>query len=183
MDGVFLLESDGTVLAAVRDEIDHLLVDEFQDVNRVQYRLVRILAEGGLGLFVIGDPDQAIYGFRGADRRYFRTLFDDYPGARLCRLGTNHRSTQRIVETARAVIAGEPDRLDLTLRATREEGPPLRLMVLESELAEGIAVAHEIVRRVGGTDMVGAGEGGRGVGGFALLVRARTPARESGNLS
>ena len=89
------------LLSACRERFVHLLVDEFQDVNGLQYRLVQLLAGDGRNLFVIGDPDQAIYGFRGADRRYFFRLREDFPEARLIRLETNYRSVGRILRAAR----------------------------------------------------------------------------------
>ena len=170
LDAVALLESDAGVLEEVRRV--HLMVDEFQDVNAVQYRFVRLIAGAGRNLFVIGDPDQAIYGFRGADPRHFRQLLEDFPGARLIRLEVNHRSTGAILGAAHAVIEAEPGRLGLALRATRETGVRVRLLAVESDVAEGIAVAQEIVRQVGGTDLIGASSRtGRSFGDFAVLFR------------
>ncbi len=172
LDAVALLESDAGVLEEVRRRAVHLMVDEFQDVNAVQYRFVRLIAGTGRNLFVIGDPDQAIYGFRGADPRHFRQLLEDFPGAQLIRLETNHRSTGAILGAARAVIEAEPGRLGLALLATREAGARVRLLAVESEVAEGIAVAQEIVRQVGGTDLIGASaRAGRSFGDFAVLFR------------
>lgn len=172
LDVVALLESDPGVLQGVRRDVTHLMVDEFQDVNAAQYRFVRLLAGAGENLFVIGDPDQAIYGFRGADSRHFRQLLEDFPGADLVRLETNHRSTGAILKTAQAVISGAPGRMGLTLRGTREPGARVRLLVLESDVAEGIAVTQEIVRQVGGTDLIGANSKlGRSFGDFAILFR------------
>ncbi|NLC06859.1 MAG: UvrD-helicase domain-containing protein, partial [Syntrophomonadaceae bacterium] len=87
----------------------HLLVDEFQDVNPVQYRLVKAWAGQGVNTFVIGDPDQAIYGFRGADYRFFWQLKDDYPAARVCRLTLNYRSTPTILRAASGVVTHNPE--------------------------------------------------------------------------
>lgn len=88
----------------------HLLVDEFQDVNPIQFRLVLALNREGAGLFVIGDPDQAIYGFRGADSRCFEKLAAACPGLRVIRLTQNYRSTPEILRAALPVISagGEP---------------------------------------------------------------------------
>lgn len=172
LDAVALLESDPGVLEEVRRGAVHLMVDEFQDVNAVQYRFVQLLAGTGRNLFVIGDPDQAIYGFRGADPRHFRRLLEDFPGGRLIRLETNHRSTGAILGAARAIIEEETGRLGLGLRAAREAGARVRLIEVESEAAEGIAVAQEIVRQVGGTDLIGASaRTGRSFGDFAVLFR------------
>ncbi len=86
----------------------HLLVDEFQDINDLQYRLIRHWNRGGQGLFVIGDPDQAIYGFRGADSDCFARLKKDLPDLREIRLVQNYRSTPQILSTALCAIAPNP---------------------------------------------------------------------------
>ncbi|WP_434074530.1 UvrD-helicase domain-containing protein [Moorella naiadis (nom. illeg.)] len=97
----------------------HLLVDEFQDVNAVQYQLVKKWAGDGENLFVIGDPDQAIYGFRGADYRFFGQLLQDFPAARLFYLHWNYRSTPVILKAAAGVIAHNP--VEGPLAVTRAE--------------------------------------------------------------
>lgn len=101
---VQLLESHADLLDAIQQRYRWLSVDEYQDVNQAQYRLLRLLAGGGANLCVIGDPDQAIYGFRGADRRYFLTFQQDYPAAQVLNLSRNYRSTQLILDAAMQVI-------------------------------------------------------------------------------
>ncbi len=169
LEAVALLESDRSILK--RLEAGHLLVDEFQDVNAVQYRLVRLLAGEGQNLFVIGDPDQAIYGFRGGDRRFFTKLLGDFSGAHLIRLESNHRSTGNILDAAHEVIAEDSDRIDLRVTPSRDPGVRVRLLQLESELSEGIAVVQEILERIGGTDLTRAGEAERSFRDFAVLFR------------
>jgi superfamily I DNA/RNA helicase len=177
LDCVMWLESDGEALTRVRQCFPYVLVDEFQDVNAVQYRLVKLLAGDGQGLFVIGDPDQAIYGFRGADAQYFRALTQEFPQALLVQLATNYRSTQAIVRAADAVIAHNRDRQPLCLQAAGDVGQPLRLYTTPSEVAEGIAVVRQISRMVGGADMLQADQhkerstNTRSFGDFGVLVR------------
>ena len=133
----------------------HLLVDEFQDINAVQYRLVRSWSLAGKSLFVIGDPDQSIYGFRGATARCFELLFADVPGIRQIRLTKNYRSTPEILACALPVIShntGEPRALD----PQRKSGSPVNLLSAESDLSEAIYIAKEINRIVGGIDMLDA---------------------------
>ncbi|MBE3580555.1 MAG: UvrD-helicase domain-containing protein [Thermoanaerobacteraceae bacterium] len=128
----------------------HLLVDEFQDVNAVQYELVRLWAGKGRNLFVIGDPDQAIYGFRGADHRFFWKLKEDFPQAQTIRLSLNYRSTPVILRAASAVVGhntGGPV-------AVRQGGPKIRHLEVPGEISEGIAIVREIGRLVGGTTML-----------------------------
>ena len=160
----------------VRNRFAHVLVDEFQDVNAVQYRLVTELSSDGTGLFVIGDPDQAIYGFRGASPVYFRRLREDLPAARTFVLKRTYRSTRQVIDTAASVIRGHR-RLD----AVRGEGVAVRLVSVAGETAEGIAVVREISRMMGGADMLQAdeigggdsvaGRGDRGLSDFAVLFR------------
>ena len=170
-DAVELLE-DPDVLRKVRDRFRQILVDEFQDVNLPQYKLVRLLAGDGRGLFVIGDPDQAIYGFRGADHRFFFRLKEDFPQARWVYLRTSYRCPEPILLAARHLIFHNPDRLTVKLSAHRKEGPRIRLLRPSSELAEGIAVVREIGRMVGGATMLRAeGETERSFGDFAVLFR------------
>ena len=117
LDCLTWLDTNGETATQVRQHFPYVLVDEFQDVNAVQYRLVKLLAGDGQGLFVIGDPDQAIYGFRGADAQYFRALTQEFPQARLVQLATNYRSTQTIVRAADAVMH-TTSRQPLHLQAT-----------------------------------------------------------------
>ena len=98
----------------------HLLVDEFQDVNPVQYRLVKSWAGKGTSTFVIGDPDQAIYGFRGADYRFFWQLKADFPEARFCQLSLNYRSTPTILRAASEVVANNAHNSENWLLADRD---------------------------------------------------------------
>ena len=177
LDCLTWLSTEPDAASQMQQRFPYILVDEFQDVNAVQYGLVKLLAGAGHGLFVIGDPDQAIYSFRGADPGYFARLRNDFPQAQLFQLATNYRSTETIVQAAAAVIAHNPDRQPLALRAAGAAGKPLRLSAAPSELAEGIAVVREISRMVGGADMVQADQHAerathtRSFGDFAVLVR------------
>ncbi len=151
-----------------------LLVDEFQDVNDLQYRLVRKWASGGR-LFVIGDPDQAIYRFRGAMGDSFARLQADEPGLRVVRLTENYRSTPQILSCALPVVGGGD------LHAQRESGLPARLVLAGSDFAEGVFVAKEIARMTGGVDMLesgraGAREGTRSFSDIAVLCRTHRQA-------
>lgn len=137
---------------ALYPRFSHLLVDEFQDSNPVQFDLLRVfLAEGG-HLFVIGDPDQAIYGFRGSDARCFAHLHEAFGPVREIHLKQNYRSTPEIVDVALHVIHHrEP-----VLEARRKSGTPVRLLSTDSSFAEALFIAKEIDRMVGGVDMLGA---------------------------
>jgi ATP-dependent DNA helicase UvrD/PcrA len=121
----------------------HVLVDEFQDTNAAQYRLVRLLAEGHRNLCVVGDDDQAIYGWRGADVRHMLAFQEDFPGAALIRLEQNYRSTQVILDAANGVIAENGDRLGKTLFTTRKGGDPVVLLTAADERDEAEWLAGE----------------------------------------
>lgn len=134
------------------DSCAHLLVDEFQDINDVQYRLIRAWSRGSAGVFVIGDPDQSIYGFRGSDSRCFERLRDDFPGLKTIRLAQNYRSTPQILGCALPVIsAGAEGR---RLKAGRESGERVRILRAGDPFSEALFVVKEINRMVGGMDLL-----------------------------
>ncbi|MGH8998171.1 MAG: ATP-dependent helicase, partial [Acidimicrobiia bacterium] len=116
------LESDGDFAAATRWRFRHLFVDEFQDVNPAQYRLIRAWLGPNSDLCVVGDDDQAIYGFSGADAGYLTRFADHFPGATSVRLEENYRSTPQILAVAHAVLPGGP-RAKKPLRPTVGDGP------------------------------------------------------------
>ncbi len=165
---------DAPDAAQRRARFPYLLIDEFQDLNAVQYRLVLQLAGEGAGLMAIGDPDQAIYSFRGASPAYFVGLRDHFSATQLFHLGANYRSQGHIVEAAAAVVGHNPAREAIELAAVRPAKERIRLLEVPSETAEGIAVVREIARMVGGTDMVqtdAGAEGTRSFADFAVLFR------------
>ena len=116
------LESDQAFRDAVVGRFSHVLVDEFQDTNHAQFRLVRLLSEGHRNLCVVGDDDQSIYRWRGADRRNILDFRASFPDATLVKLEQNYRSTQRILRAANAVIARNTDREPKELWTDNPEG-------------------------------------------------------------
>lgn len=133
----------------------YLLVDEYQDVNAIQRRLIRHWSADGGHLFVIGDPDQSIYGFRGADAGCFDALKADFPDFRTIRLRTNYRSTPAIISAALAVIRHNPGGMR-TLEAQKPSGASVRLVTADTPFSEGVYIAKEIGRLTGGVDMLSA---------------------------
>lgn len=131
----------------------YLLVDEFQDINALQFRLIQAWNRNGKNLFVIGDPDQSIYGFRGSDAHCFERLRADFPNLREVVLLKNYRSTPEILNCALSVIAENPGKMRC-LEAQRPKGPRVSCVTAESDLSEGIYIAKEINRMVGGIDML-----------------------------
>ncbi len=122
----------------------HVLVDEYQDTNRAQYEFVRLIAGGHGNLAVVGDDDQAIYGWRGADIRNILDFERDFPSARVVRLEENYRSTAPILALANDVIAANEARRGKTLRPTRSGGEPVILLECADDRDEAEAVAEAL---------------------------------------
>ncbi|HVR99128.1 MAG TPA: UvrD-helicase domain-containing protein [Thermoanaerobaculia bacterium] len=127
-------------------------IDEYQDIDALQYALVRLLAPPGSNLCAIGDPDQSIYGFRGADVSFFLRFQEDYPGAHVIHLTRNYRSTRTLVEAACQAIRPASLVPDRRLTAVRE-GVAERIVIQEaaSERAEAEMVVHTLEKLLGGT--------------------------------
>jgi superfamily I DNA/RNA helicase len=125
-----LLRAHADALAGCRARWPRILVDEFQDTSRDQLELVRLLAGGPARLFLVGDDDQAIYGFRGADPGNLRAALEMFPGLRVLKLETNYRSSWPIVAYANSVFRGKPAALRKRLRAGSSRGrAPVRTLV------------------------------------------------------
>ena len=152
----------------------HLLVDEFQDCNSLQYRLALHWAQPGGSLFVIGDPDQSIYGFRGAMGHCFRQLEEDRPGLRTIRLGQNYRSTPQILESALSLISHNPGG-ERGLSTPCPAGPAVRWAAAKDGFSEAWFLSKEIAAMAGGVDMLGARQRERyyAFSEIAVLVRTR----------
>jgi DNA helicase-2/ATP-dependent DNA helicase PcrA len=134
-------------LAYWQDRFQHVLVDEFQDTNAAQYLQVKHLAMRHRNLCVVGDDDQAIYGWRGADVRHMLTFQTDFPGTKLVRLEQNYRSTQIILDAANAIIAENKTRLGKTLFTEKKGGSPVVLLSTADERDEAEWFANEFSRR------------------------------------
>jgi DNA helicase II / ATP-dependent DNA helicase PcrA len=146
---VRLLRADEDVRQALWGRWHYYMIDEYQDTNAVQLEMARLLAGPRRNLCVVGDDDQSIYAFRGADVGNILEFERHFPGAAVIRLEQNYRSTQRILAAANAVIAGNPHRHPKRLRTTNAVGAPIDLHIHPSEADEAAAVAREIqVRRM-----------------------------------
>ncbi|MDA8346230.1 MAG: UvrD-helicase domain-containing protein [Thermaerobacter sp.] len=148
---VHLMEEDQEVREHWQQRFRHLLVDEYQDTNLAQYRWVRALVGKRQNLAVVGDPDQSIYGWRGADIRNILEFEKDFPHARVVLLTENYRSTGRILKTANALIRPNRLRREKELWSALGEGEPVRVGVAQDEWQEGEWVGRRIeeVRRAG----------------------------------
>ncbi len=181
-----LLAGHADLRLAYQQRWPHVFVDEYQDVNVFQYLLLRLLVPPGGDLCAIGDSDQAIYGFRGADVRYFLRFRQDYPGAGQISLSRNYRSTRTIVQASAQVIARNSLRSERTLWSDIAGPAQLELSTLPTSAAEAEYVVERIEALLGGIShySVDSGRSGDGTGanlGFndiAVLYRTHAVGEE-----
>jgi DNA helicase-2/ATP-dependent DNA helicase PcrA len=138
-------------LRAYQERFSFILVDEFQDTNRAQYDLIRLLGAHG-NVAAVGDDDQSIYGWRGADVRNMQDFLADFPGARLVRLEENYRSTQVVLDAANGVIAENSGRIGKTLTTRRRGGETVTLVTAADERDEAEWVVRELQKRRSAAD-------------------------------
>lgn len=163
-----LFASRPDVLAQWQKKFRYILIDEFQDINRIQYDVIRMLAKPEDNLFVVGDDDQAIYGFRGADSSLMFRFREDYPGAEQILLGMNYRSTANIVRNSLKVIGHNEKRFEKDLRAERDNGACLHVQEVRDPNEEAQYIMDEIEKRT---------EAGVRPEDIAVLFRIHTDAR------
>jgi ATP-dependent DNA helicase UvrD/PcrA len=138
-------------LRAYQSRFNFVLVDEFQDTNRAQYELVRLLGAHG-NVCAVGDDDQSIYGWRGADVRNMQDFLQDFAGAKLIRLEENYRSTQVVLDAANGVIAENTGRIGKTLTTRRRGGESVTLVAAADERDEAEWVVRELQKRSAAAD-------------------------------
>ena len=148
LKAVRLFEQAPEVLRQYQDRYLHLMVDEFQDTNVVQYTLAKLLAGKYRNICVVGDPDQSIYSWRNADIRNILSFKRDYPDAKVVSLEENYRSTQNILEAAKSLIAPNRERLEKELYTQKEQGTPLEVHEAHNEEEEAQWVVREMDRLV-----------------------------------
>ncbi len=163
-----LFRSRPDILAMWQKKFRYILVDEFQDINRVQYDVIRMLALPENNLYVVGDDDQAIYGFRGADSELMFQFLKDYPDAEQIVLGTNYRSTGNIVKNSLKVISHNKRRFQKKLTAVKDRGKCLHVQELKDPAEEAEYVADQIEQYI---------DAGNAAEETAVLFRIHTDAR------
>jgi DNA helicase-2/ATP-dependent DNA helicase PcrA len=172
-DDLLLLTEELFQTARIRTEessrFDHVLIDEYQDTNCNQYRIVRALSAGHRNLCVVGDDDQSIYGWRGADVSHILRFRDDWPDAKVVRLEENYRSTDQILSLANRLIRCNKIRHEKTLRAARMGGEKPRIRQFDSELDEARQTVTDIRRCLQ--------QPGREASDFAILFRTNEQTR------
>ena len=163
-----LLRDNPALLAHYRARFREILVDEFQDTNAIQYAFVRVLAGDSGHVFVVGDDDQAIYGWRGAKVENVQRFLRDFPGAQTIRLEQNYRSTANILGAANAVIAHNPDRIGKQLWTDSGQGDPIDLYAAYNEIDEARYVVERARQWV---------RDGGSYGDVAVLYRSNAQSR------
>jgi DNA helicase-2/ATP-dependent DNA helicase PcrA len=141
-----LFAEDAQVRATESGRFDHILVDEYQDTNGSQYRIIRALADPHRNLCVVGDDDQSIYGWRGADVTHILNFASDWPDAKVVRLEHNYRSVGAILRMANQLIQYNTQRHDKQLIASRPDGSRPRILQMKDEVEEAKSITGEIAR-------------------------------------
>ncbi|MEA3246834.1 MAG: UvrD-helicase domain-containing protein, partial [Gemmatimonadota bacterium] len=166
---VRILREEPAARERLRRQFAHILVDEYQDTNRAQYELIRLLASDARNVCAVGDDDQAIYGWRGADIRNILDFERDFPSARIVRLEENYRSVPQVLELANVVISENAARRGKTLRPTRGGGEPVALVGAADDRDEAEAIVAEIEARRGRGEFT--------LGDVAILYRTNAQSR------
>jgi DNA helicase-2/ATP-dependent DNA helicase PcrA len=169
LQALALLRKKGGPADELRDRYRYVMVDEYQDTNGPQYEIVRAIAGRHRNLCVVGDDDQSIYGWRGADIGKILGFEKDYARAAVVKLETNYRSTEQILDAANRVIRNNPNRHDKTLRSHAGRGRPVRAYLAPDENDEASSVVGEIRRNVDSGDAK--------FGDYAILFRTGQQAR------
>lgn len=169
-NSVRLLEQCADVRMQYNEKFRYILVDEYQDTNPTQFRLLSLLTEKTQNLCVVGDDDQSIYAWRGADPSHILGFARQFPTAKTIILDQNYRSTSTILDAANGVISGNRDRHPKKLWSTKGTGEPLTQIVLEDDRDEAEFVADELLR-------LGSFGAGRPWRDFALLYRSNAQSR------
>ena len=165
---VQLFEKDAEVLDYYREKFRYIMVDEYQDTNYMQYRIIRLLAEKHRNICVVGDDDQCIYQWRGADIRNILSFEKDFPGTEVVKLEQNYRSCGNILKAAHSVIRHNRGRKDKQLWTEAEDGNRIMYRRLDNEKAEAAYAAQEIGRLM---------TAGRKYSDFAVLYRTNVQSR------
>ena len=169
LEALRLLRENADVRTKIQGRFRYSLVDEYQDTNGPQYELVRIIGDPERNVCVVGDDDQSIYSWRGADVSKILGFERDYPGAKVVRLETNYRSSQEILDAANKIIRNNPSRHDKTLRSHLGRGELIQAVQSPDETVEAEYVVRDILERVKRREAA--------LGDFAILFRTAVQPR------
>jgi DNA helicase-2/ATP-dependent DNA helicase PcrA len=180
------LLNDRDLLERYRMQFRYIIVDEYQDINPAQYRLMSLLTGEKGNICAVGDPDQAIYAFRGADVENFLNFERDFSGAGRIVLTKNYRSTAMVLNASHSLIRRNRKRIPKDIRAVRGEGSRITVISVPDERAEGEVIVEEIEKRIGGTShyrlihtegTAASRERSYGFSDFAVIFRTNGQAR------
>ncbi len=143
-----LFNNHQRILAKYKKEFKYVLVDEFQDTNKAQYEIIKLLVTGRTKLCVVGDDAQSIYGWRGAELENMLNFEKDFPKVEVFRLEQNYRSTKRILKAAGSVIANNPGQIEKTLWTENEDGEMLSVLRCTDEKDEAFQIAKQIKKEI-----------------------------------
>ncbi|WP_026693466.1 ATP-dependent helicase [Peribacillus kribbensis] len=163
-----LLKENPGILEFYQNRFSYFLIDEFQDVNKVQYELIKLLAGPKNHICAVGDDDQAIYSFRGSEPEYILRFEEDFPDARIVKLMNNYRSSHQIVATANRIIARNKNRRNKKMAALHDEAPPPVLFFPYDEEQEATMIVEDLKEKIAN---------GARPGDFAILYRTHSMSR------
>ena len=166
---IHIFNNHPAILEKYQERFRYLLVDEYQDTNRAQYQLIHALARKSKNLCVVGDDDQSIYGWRGADIRNILDFEKDFPETQIFRLEQNYRSTKNILKAAHSVVKNNKGRKDKELWSERETGESVEIFETEDERAESYKVVEKIREQIF--------QNKRSFSDFAILYRTNAQSR------
>lgn len=150
MKTLHLLQKHEDVRRKYIDRFEQILVDEYQDTNKAQYSLIKLLAEEKQNISVVGDEDQSIYGWRGADIQNILSFEKDFRGSKIVKLEQNYRSTQIILDAAHEVIHKNTERRDKKLWSDKKDGPNIQIFEAQNEVEEAMFITKTIKKALGG---------------------------------
>ena len=146
-DCVNSLREDDKIRAMIKASFDHIIIDEFQDINEYQYRFIRLIENIDMNIMAVGDDDQAIYAFRGSDPGFMKRFIEDHINTKIFYLSENHRSRERIVKASSTIIQQNHDRLNKSFKAVRSDGT-VRLIRTQTRMEEEDVIV-DILKKTG----------------------------------
>lgn len=172
VETVKLLKRNKDLCDLIQNQFDHILIDEYQDTNKVQYAFAKLISQKKRNIYAVGDVSQAIYSFRGADFRNILSFERDFPDARIYQLSQNYRSTRVIIESARSLIQNNSTHVSLNLWTDNEEGDKIKLYEALDEIDEANYIVNSIR-----TALNGSSSNSLSFRDFAVLYRTNAQSR------
>ena len=141
---LYIFQENKEIRLKWQERLEYIMIDEFQDIDFIQYELMKVLCDFHKNLFVVGDPDQTIYTWRGADIRYLLNFDKEFPDVKTIMMMKNYRSSPQIISVANSLISKNKNRIEKNLLATREQGPKVSFYHAKSALDEANFIADKV---------------------------------------